>query len=251
MSNEQLKTDNGNREYKSDVFSMLMKEPQNALTLYNAINGSNYTDPNEVEIYTLEMAISLSVRNDASFILGSNMNIYEHQSTVCPNMPIRSLIYFAYNIRQYLKRYNIYGTKLIKIPTPKFAVFYNGDKEQPEKYDMKLSDAYTVRELNPQMELTCKVYNINNGKNRELLDKCQFLKEYMEFVDCVKTRYNENPYRELVQAIDMAIDECIQKNILREFLIANREEVRKVCALDYTFDRQLVLEREDDSYTED
>ena len=39
--------------------------------------------------------ISLSVRNDASFIVAARLSIYEHQSTVCPNMPVRSLIYFS------------------------------------------------------------------------------------------------------------------------------------------------------------
>ena len=89
----------GNREYKSDVFSMLMEYPQNALSLYNAVNHSCYTDPNLVEINTLRKGISLTVRNDASFVLDMNLSIYEHQSTVCPNMPIRSLIYFGHTGR--------------------------------------------------------------------------------------------------------------------------------------------------------
>lgn len=164
----------GNREYKSDVFSMLMEDPQNALDLYNAINHSDYADPELVEICVLDRGISLTVRNDAAFVLDMNLSIYEHQSTVCPNMPVRSLIYFTITLQDILKGNNIYGRKLVKIPTPRFAVFYNGDEQQPEQYELKLSDAFEHPVENPEVELTCRVYNINYGKNQELLSKCSF-----------------------------------------------------------------------------
>ena len=134
----------GNREYKSDVFSMLMEDKKNALQVYNALNGTKYENPNEVEIVTLDRGISLTVRNDASFVLDSNLSIYEHQSTVCPNMPIRSLIYFSCTIEKRIKNRNIYGKSLVKIPTPRFVIFYNGVEEQPEQYKLKLSDAYEL-----------------------------------------------------------------------------------------------------------
>ena len=80
---------------KSDVFSMLMQDKERALQLYNAMNGSSYDNPEDVEIVIHDGGISLSVRNDASFIVDARLSIYEHQSTVCPNMPVRSLIYFS------------------------------------------------------------------------------------------------------------------------------------------------------------
>lgn len=235
----------GNREYKSDVFSMLMEDPQNALDLYNAMNQSNYTDPELVEICTLDKGISLTVRNDASFVLDMNLSIYEHQSSVCPNMPVRSLLYFANILERMLKDRNIYGRRLINIPTPRFAVFYNGEEEQPEQYELKLSDAFVHPVENPEIELTCRVYNINYGKNQELLSKCTFLKEYMIFVDYVRENHREIGYEHLEHSIEMAIDRCIEENVLRAFLIEHRTEVVKVMRLDYTFDRQLTLERED------
>ncbi len=124
----------GNREYKSDVFSMLLEDKKNALLLYNALNDSDYTNPDDVEICTLEKGISLTVRNDASFVIDSSLNIYEHQSTVCPNMPLRSLIYVANHLEMRIKqqRLNLFGHTLVKIPTPKFIVFYNGKENQPE-----------------------------------------------------------------------------------------------------------------------
>lgn len=235
----------GNREYKSDVFSMLMEEPQNALDLYNAVNGSAYTDASLVEICTLDRGISLTVHNDAAFVLDMNLSIYEHQSTVCPNMPVRSLIYFVMTLQDIIKDRNLYGRNQVMIPTPRFAVFYNGDEEQPEQYDLKLSDAYKHPMENPELELNCKVYNINYGKNQKLLEKCTFLREYMIFVDCVRSNIKEYGYDNLEHCIELAIDYCIENDILREFLIHKRTEVLKVMKLDYSFDRQLMLERED------
>ena len=235
----------GNREYKSDVFSMLLENRKNALDLYNAMNGSNYTDPDMVEICVLDRGVSLSVRNDASFVLDMNLSIYEHQSTVCPNMPVRSLVYFSNMLEQMIKNKNIYGRKLVKIPTPKFAVFYNGEEEQPERYELRLSDAFEHPVENPELELVCTVYNINHGKNKDLLEKCPFLKEYMIFVDYVREYHKVFGYNQLEHAIEVAIDRCIAEKVLREFLIEHRSEVVKVTKLDYTFDRQLTLEREE------
>ena len=123
----------GNREYKSDVFSMLMQDKERALQLYNAMNGSSYDNPEDVEMVIHDGGISLSVRNDASFIVDARLSIYEHQSTVCPNMPVRSLIYFSVILSDMLSDKkkgtksgkNIYGRRLVKIPTPHFVVFYN------------------------------------------------------------------------------------------------------------------------------
>lgn len=235
----------GNREYKSDVFSMLMEDPKNALALYNAMNGSSYQDVSLVEICTLDRGISLTVRNDAAFVLDMNLNIYEHQSSICPNMPVRSLIYFTITLEDFLNGKNIYGRRLIKIPTPRFAVFYNGDEEQPEQYDLKLSDAYERAVKYPELELTCRVYNINYGKNQKLLEQCPFLRDYMTFVDYVRGYIREYGYNRLEHCIEMAIDRCQEENVLREFLIRRRTEVVKVMELDYTIDKRILLERQE------
>lgn len=235
----------GNREYKSDVFSMLMEDKENALQVYNALNHSHYEDPELVEIYTLDKGVSLTVRNDSAFVLDSNLSIYEHQSTICPNMPARCLIYFTSIVERIVKKHNIYGKTLIRIPTPKFAIFYNGAAEQPEQYDLKLSNAFEQPVDNPEVELTCRVYNINQGRNVDLLGKCPMLRGYMTFVDYVREYYKKEEYENLETAINRAIDRCIEENVLKDFLIENRSEVVKVTQLDYTFDRQIELERED------
>lgn len=253
----------GNREYKSDVFSMLMQDKRRALELYNAMNDTDYDNPDEVEMVTLAGGISLSVRNDASFVVGDNLSIYEHQSTVCPNMALRSLIYFVAVIKERISgrhrqivdddggNYadgrqhgrNIYGKSLIKIPTPKFVVFYNGAEKQPEEMTQYLSDSFEQKTDDPELELKCKVYNINYGKNRAIMDECRWLDEYMMFVDKVREYHNNKDEEELEDDINKAIDYCIENDILKEFLSERRGEVTKVMALDYTFDKQLEMER--------
>ena len=161
----------GNREYKSDVFSMLMQDKERALQLYNAMNGSSYDNPEDVEIVIHDGGISLSVRNDASFIVDARLSIYEHQSTVCPNMPVRSLIYFSVILSDMLSDKkkgtksgkNIYGRRLVKIPTPHFVVFYNGEEEQPEVQELKLSDAFEKPTDEPNLNTTYKVLVIAVG----------------------------------------------------------------------------------------
>jgi hypothetical protein len=187
----------------------------------------------------------LSIYNDMSFILDLNLNIYEHQSTVCPNMPIRLLNYFMAFMKPMLREHDIYGKKLMKIPVPHFVVFYNGKEEQPEQYIQRLSDAFERSTEEPQLELICKVYNINRGKNKEFLDKCPVLKEYMIFVDYVRGYHKEHKEEGLEAAVAWGIDRCIEENVLRDFLIEHRLEVEKIMELDYTFERRLELQREE------
>ena len=244
---------NGNREYKSDVFSMLMQDKGRALQLYNVMNGSSYENEDDVELKTLEGGISLSVRNDAAFVVDANLSVYEHQSTVCPNMPVRSLIYFTAILTDMLSDKggekkvgkNIYGRRLVKIPTPHFVVFYNGEETQPDIQELKLSDAFEKKTDDPKLELKCKVYNINSGKNRDILEACKWLDEYMIFVNKVREYHYGRTDDDLLIDIEMAIDYCIENNILKDFLRTHRNEVTKNMKLDYTFDRQLELERED------
>ena len=233
-----------NKEYKSDVFSMLLQDKKRAMEIYNAINGTDYDDPELVEMTTLDdKSFWVTVRNDASFILDANLSLYEHQSTYCPNMPLRDLLYFASIIQKQIKaqKRDIYGGRILKIPVPHFVVFYNGKEDAPDQYDLRLSDAFEKETKNPEIELVCHVYNINNGKNVPLLSKCQTLREYMYFVDMV--RKNNEISGNLEDAIEKAINQCMEENVLRDFLAQHREEVMHVMTLDYTFERRLEMQR--------
>ncbi len=232
-----------NREYKSDVFSMLLEDRARALDVYNAMAGTAYTDPEIIEIHTLESGVSLTVHNDASFVVSmdSVLNIYEHQSTYNPNMPLRELIYFVTIIKKLVENRYLLSHKLVKIPTPKFAVFYNGDKNRPEREVLKLSDAYENQSDEPQLELICTVYNINPGNNEDLKKRSQTLREYMIFVGYV----NENlakakkSGKDYETAIRDAVNRCIAEDILKEFLLERGEDVQKIMMFDLSYEKQM------------
>lgn len=120
-----------NRTHKASVFELLYRDKSNLLELYNGLNGTSYHNPEQLEIYTLENAIYMSMKNDVSFILASELNLYEHQSTVNPNMPLRNLFYTAMQLEKYIKNESVYSSSMIRIPVPRFVVFYNGTDEQP------------------------------------------------------------------------------------------------------------------------
>lgn len=231
----------GNREYKSDVFGMLMREPFHALEVYNALNGTQYDNPEEIQIITLEKGISLSVRNDAAFVIDWHLNIYEHQSTYNPNMPLRGLIYFVNTIEKGVRKQDIFSRKRIRIPTPHFVVFYNGREERPEKEELYLSDSFAHPATEPELEVKCTVYNINPGYNEKRLRGCKVLNDYIAFIEKVR---NYLAFGEaLSDALEKSIDACIKEGILEEFLREHRAEVTKMMTLDYTWERREELIR--------
>ena len=257
---------NDNREYKSDVISMMLQIPEYALDVYNAMNDSAYTDPNMIQIMRLENGISLSVRNDASFFISNYLNLYEHQSTYSPNAPLRFLIYLTNLLKTTIRKRDLYSRKRVQIATPHFAVFYNGTEKRPEKEVLKLSDAFINQTDTPEIELTVTVYNINPDNNTQLLEKSKVLSGYMIFVNRVRenlehqrkieqnTRFLSSEYNEaehddtelmedLEAAINEAIDHCIENHIMETFFRENRSEVTKSMVLDYTWERREELIR--------
>ena len=235
---------NGNTEYKSDTFSMLLEEPKNALEVYNALNGSNYTDAGIVEMKTLDRGISLSVRNDAAFIVDTDLNMYEHQSSYNPNMPLRHLIYFTKTIEQLVENRDLFSRKKITVPTPHFVVFYNGIEKRPETEIMRFSDSFEKAVDNPEIELLCTVYNINPGNNNKILSKCPALYGYMIFVEKIRSKIKEGI--SLKDAINMSIDECINEGYIADFLQKRRDEVTKISMIDMTFETREKLIRKEE-----
>ena len=178
MNKETTQTKAVNREYKSTVFCMIYRDKRKLLELYNAMNHSNYTDSEALEIVTLENAMYMSMKNDLAFIIDMHLYLYEHQSTYNPNMPLRDLLYVANEYQKLVHDASIYASTLVKIPAPRFVVFYNGKEKRPEQEVLKLSDAYHTDELDPELELKVTVLNTNSGNNKELMESCRTLREY-------------------------------------------------------------------------
>lgn len=223
---EKTMSTTANNNHKDTLFKTLFgKNKENALSLYNAINGTNYTESENFEYTTMEDVLYMKMKDDVSFLVGISLNLYEHQSTYNPNMPLRGLFYFAALYRKMIEENErLYSTTLLKIPNPKFIVFYNGisTQEKPDMEKLRLSDAFFERDDTGEFEWTATMININVGHNRELFEKCQVLKHYSIFIHRVR-EYN-NSTNDLTKAINKAADECIKEGILKEILEKQKKE---------------------------
>ena len=220
---------------------MLYSSKKELLELYNAVSGRHYEDPELLEINTLENAIYMSMHNDVSFLIDSRLSLYEHQATYSPNLPLRYLFYISDLYSGMTKDENLYGSKCVQIPTPQFIIFYNGIEELPDRTVLKLSDAYSVKEDHPALELTAIMLNINSGHNETLKNTCKSLKDYSEYTRRVR-EYAE--VRPLEVAVEQAIMECIEEGILSEFLRKNRAEAKLVSIYEYDQEKHMRQERE-------
>lgn len=219
-----------NRNYKDTVFRMLFSDRKNLLSLYNAVNQKHYTDPEDLEIVTLENAIYMGMKNDLAFIIDTNLYLYEHQSTYNPNMPLRDLFYISNEYQKLLDKKSLYSSSLQKIPAPNFIELYNGTDTLSDFSEHRLSSAFENLSGEPKLELIVTFLNINEGHNALLMEHCQTLKEYSQYVAKVR-KYAAD--MSLNEAVECAVDECIKENILADFLRKNRAEVISMSIFEY------------------
>ena len=219
-----------NRKYKDTVFRMLFSNKENLLSLYNAINRTAYENLEDLEIVTLKNAVYMGMKNDLAFIIDMNLFLYEHQSTYNTNSPLRDLFYISAEYQKLVNRKSLYSSSLQKIPAPYFIVFYNGTEKAEEYWENSLSEAYENLSGEPRLELKVITLNINEGYNKELMEECQILREYAQYVAKVRNYTKE---MELDAAVERAVNECIREGILEEFLRANRAEVIAMSIFEY------------------
>lgn len=184
----------------------------------------------------------MGMRNDLSFIIDTRLNIYEHQSTDCKNIPLRCLLYVSTLYQQLIDEDKIYGSKMLKIPEPHFVVFYNGTDKLPEKIIYKLSDMYESASNNPELELTVRIININQGMNNALMKSCKNLSGYSTFVAKVR-EYND--IYALPSAIRMAMDYCIGQDILKDFFTKERKIIYMYSLFEYNQKGHMKVIREE------
>lgn len=217
------------RNEKDALFKVVFGEdPENALSLYNAINNTNYTNVEDLEIVALKDTVYIGVKNDVSFLFNHDLSLYEHQSTYCPNMPLRGLGYFADLYKMHLGGEDASGTrmydrKLIRLPAPKYYVFYNGTESADEREDLRLSSAF---EGNGDVEVVAHMINVNKGHNEALMRQCRPMAEYSEFVYRIRENIRLGLTKE--EAAKRAIDDCIEDNILSSLLRKERARVENI-----------------------
>lgn len=231
------------RDYKDRLFVRLFHDKHALLQLYNALNGTSYEDPEALTITTIEDVVYLGMKNDCSFIIGSYLNLYEQQSTFNPNMPIRGLIYLVHIYEAHISVHglNLYGSRQIPLPAPKYVVFYNGTADRPDREEPKLSDAFEKGDS--CLEFTAVVYNVNQGHNPELMKQCETLEGYSILIG--KVREFQSKGNNLAEAVDAACQYCIEHDILKDFLIKHRSEVNHVILTEYNPKKQREMDRRD------
>lgn len=220
----------GNRKYKDRLFRTIFREKEDLLSLYNAMNDSDYEDPDLLEITTIDDVLYMGMKNDVSFLVEDYLNLYEAQATWCPNMPLRGLFYFARLYAGFVesRSLDIYSRTKLKLPTPRYVVFYNGTEREEEKSELRLSDSY---EKKGDLECTATVLNINQGHNKALMEKCRKLYEYAYLVGKIRDFLELG--KPLESAIDWAIADCLDRGILVEYLTKHQAEVKFMILSEY------------------
>ena len=224
-----------NKKYKDRLFRLIFQDKKDLLELYNAVNNSDYTNPEELTITTIEDVVYMGMKNHLSFLIDDVLNLYEHQSSYSPNLPLRGLFYFSSLYREQIEpiKQRLYTNSPLYIPFPQYLVFYNGTKEEPERQELKLSDLFIQngKKAIPALECTAVVLNINLGHNRKLMEKCKALKEYAQFIAMIRENVGAGMIFE--EAVENTVDNCIEKGILSEILRRNRAEVIEMILTEY------------------
>ena len=236
-----------NTQYKDRLFNFLFGSEENkawTLSLYNAVNGSAYQDPEAITITTIKEVLYLGMHNDVSFmVLSTEMDLYEQQSSFNPNMPLRMLQYVGNLYEKYIieHKLNKYGSKLIQLPVPKLVVFYNGEKDVEDEVELKLSDSFPEGSKS-DIEVKVRMINVNYGRNKKLLDNCKPLKEYSWLVNQIRSNQKND---EIESAIDRSISEMPDDFIIKPFLLAHRSEVKGMLLTEYNEAATMELFKED------
>ena len=234
------------REYKDRLFNFIFGSEENkawTLSLYNALNGTAYSDPEAVQINTIKEVLYLGMHNDTSFLLTDDMNLYEQQSSYNPNMPLRMMQYAGNLYEKYIKEndLNKYGSELLQLPVPKLITFYNGVMDTADETILKLSDSFP-KGSKPDIEVSVRMINVNRGRNQELLDACEPLKEYSWLMQEIR---NNRKSMQIEDAVDKALMDMPKGYVIKPFLDAHKVEVSGMLLTEYNEAETMELFRKD------
>ena len=226
----------GNQEYKDRLFSFMFGNAEHkewTLSLYNAINGTDYDDPEQITIETIRQVLYMGMHDDVAFIIADDLSLYEQQSTYNPNMPVRMLEYAANLMEKYIRKnqLNKYSHRLMPLPVPRLMVFYNGVEDMPDEQTLWLSDAFP-EERRAAADISVRVHmvNVNKGHSEALLEHCKPLDEYAWIVDRIRRQKGNGT---LEAAIDRTIDQLPDDFLTKPFLEAHRAEVKNMLLTEY------------------
>lgn len=235
-------------EYRDRLFCFIFGSEDHkdwTLDLYNAVNNTSYTDPSQITIATLTQVLYMGMQDDVAFLISEEVDLYEHQSSFNPNMPLR-LMQYASNIYETLitlQKKNKYGSKLIQLPVPKLVTFYNGRTDKPDQIMLRLSDSFPENRRNEaDIEVKVRMININPGKNVGMVSQCKPLKEYIWTVAAIR---ENKKTMDIEKAIDKTLDDMPDDFEIRPYLYANRVGVKKMLLTEYNETETLEMFKEE------
>lgn len=235
-----------NREHKDRLFRRIFSKKEDLLSLYNALNNSDYTNTEDLQIYTMDDFVYMSMRNDLSFLIDMTLNVFEHQSTYNPNMPLRGFFYMSSAYQKYiaLNHLDIYSSKRISLPLPQYYVFYNGTREMPDESSLLLTDSMPHPDAaqKSSAQFSAHMININAGHSSGIMQRCPKLYQYSLFIE--EIRQNQKQGAALREAVETAVDSCIRQGILTDILLGNKAEVTNMILQEYDEDLHIRNEKE-------
>ena len=237
-----------NRENKDRLFRFIFGNEENkawTLSLYNAVNGTSYQNPDDIMITTIQDALYMGMKDDISILVYATMNMFEQQSTFNPNLPLRYLIYagmiYSGLIESGKWKINLYSSKIQKLPVPKCVCFYNGIQEKDDMI-LELSSAFPENS-DPDLQVRVHMLNINYGRNEALLNACAPLRDYSFLI--YRIRIHQNNGMEIGDAVDLAVNELSDDSVIKPFIMKNRAEVKRMCITEYDEVKTMNMFREE------
>lgn len=240
-----MKKTNIHRNYKDSLFRMIFQNKKELLSLYNAVNHSEYNNPDDLTIHMLEDVLYMGIKNDISFLIGDYLNLYEAQSTWNPNMPLRYIFYLAELYKGYVEEnhLDIYSSTPLKLPTPRCIVFYNGVKKIEDVKQIRLSESFEcLNQKAAELECVVTYININYGHNEEIMRQCRKLYEYSFLIDQIRIQIANG--KQLETAVKHAVNYCVENGVLADFLEKHRAEVTNVILSEYNAQQHIENEKE-------
>ena len=246
---------NANRKYKDSVFTLLFGNKEALREVSETIFGDDYSSDMEIVLMTVKNVFRNGRLNDLSFVLDDKLVVLiEHQSTINDNMPLRMLLYIVLIYEEYLRRFRnkgiLYTQNMFTIPEPVFIVFHIGDDMPEEKRVLRLSDMFAKSGFRTpdsvaSLELVVTVYNMNKGHNPEIAQGSPLLGGYATFIFMVQENQRKGMNRE--DAIQKAVFDCINQNVLKEFLEQHRGEVVSMLLEEWNLDDAVAVAKKDGS----
>ncbi len=229
--------------WKNDsLFRKIFKDKKELVILCSGLTGRKDIKEEDIEVTTLQEnnALYVQIRNDLSFIIGTDIFLVEQQTKVNPNMPARQGSYYFNTLSELLGNAVFHSTTKQKIPRPILVTFTNGNPKGVPTEILKLSEMFYENEAknNRQgqikvngryqnyIEVYVKVIYLNNPQNEDFLNKIPSLKGFATFTKAVKD-YGKQGYSK-EEAVEKAIDYTIGQNLLVNILLKEKEGVKSM-----------------------